>query len=632
MKSVLAAFLLLLAGIFQPAFAEKRLALVIGNSDYNTFRDLPAAANDAADISTALEDLGFEVTGGEDLDRVDMISEINEFVQQSLDADVAMVYYAGHGLQVDGNNFLVPTDAAIKTIGDLTASTVNLDEIMRALTDSKAIRLIFIDACRNNPLPEDVEQGRLPGLAPIENAEGFLVAYSTQPGNIALDGAGRNSPFAEALLSHIGQVGQNIASLMIAVRKDVIASTGGFQIPWESSSLTREFYFKSGDKDYNSDEALLFRLAGKDRDPAIMEAYLARYPKGAYVTDIRSMTADPAAQAGTADSGDLLWKLAREQRAKALIDIYLERFPNGTHRDEAKELQATLQREEKQGTPPAVLCETLTTHPNDATANVAGVSIQELVSNADRAVEACSVAITQYPEAPHYTALYARALAASGNMKQAITEYQSAADRGDLRALVSLGLMKQVGDGLSRDAEGAAALFEKAANGGSVDGAINLAVMLADGKQIQKNVPKAIKILKTAADQGSAVANYNLGALANRGAEGISGQAIDYFRRATELGYRRAFLQVAVLLDEGRVTKQDPAAAADALLRGVASDNGETLERVFNEAQGWTPDTLRQMQQQLKTAGYYDGQIDGRIGPGVRKALQQWRLQGPPAG
>ncbi len=631
MKRVLVAFLLLLAGAVQPALAEKRLALVIGNSDYATFRDLPAAANDAEDLSSVLEGMDFEVVGGEDLDRISMISAINDFVQRSLDVDVAMVYYAGHGLQVDGNNFLVPTDAAIKSVGDLAGSTVNLDEIMRALTESKAIRLIFIDACRNNPLPQDVQEGRLPGLAPIENAEGFLVAYSTQPGNIALDGAGRNSPFAEALLGHIGQVGQDIASLMISVRKDVIAATGGFQVPWESSSLTREFYFKPGDRDYMSDEALLFRLAGKDRDPAIMQAYLARYPKGSFVGDIRSMEAEPVPPGPNADSGDLLWTLAHEQRAKALVDIYLERFPNGSHRDEAKALQAALQREEKQGTPPAVLCETLTTHPNDATANVAGVSIQELVSNADRAVEACSVAISQYPEAPHYMALYARALAASGNMKQAVAEYQSAADRGDLRALVSLGLMKQVGDNLPRDPDGAAALFEKAANGGSVDGAVNLAVMLADGKQIERNVPKAIKILKVAADQGSAVANYNLGALANRGTEGIPGQAVDYFRRATELGYRRAFLQVAILLDEGRVAKQDTVAAADALLRGVASDNGETLERLFNEAQGWTPDTLKQMQQRLKTVGYYDGQIDGKIGAGVRKALQQWRLVGPPA-
>lgn len=631
MKRIFVALLLLFVCAGQPVFAEKRVALIIGNGDYTVFRHLPAAANDAADISSVLKGFGFDVTGGKNLDRAAMISAINNFAQKSLDADVAMVYYAGHGLQVDGNNFLVPTDAVIKELGDLPSATVNLDEIMRALAGTKAVRLIFIDACRNNPLPQDVQGGRLPGLAPIENAEGFLVSYSTQPGNIALDGAGRNSPFAEALLAHIGQAGQNIASLMIAVRKDVIASTGGFQVPWESSSLTREFYFVPGDRDYMSDEALLFRLAGKKRDPAIMQAYLDRYPNGAYAADVRSMQAHPTSQVDTADAAELLWKLAREQRAKALVDIYLKRFPQGAHIDEAKELQASLQREEEKGTPPAVLCEMLTMHPHDATANIPGVSIQELGLNAHRAVEACAIAIRQYPEAPHYIALYARALAASGDMKQAVEEYRLASDRGDLRALVSLGLMLQMGDGVPRDPLAAAALYEKAANGGSADGAVNLAVMLADGTEIEKNVAKAVKILKAAADRGSAFANYNLGVLADRGTEGMSGQSVEYFRRATQLGYRPAFLTLAILLDEGRATTQDPAAAADAILRGVASDDGETLDRFFSNAQDWTPETVKQLQQRLKTVGYYNGKIDAKVGSTLRQALQQWRLNGPPA-
>ncbi|WP_042777579.1 caspase family protein [Sinorhizobium fredii] len=633
MTKALLVLLFLLGTCLRAAAAENRLALVIGNSDYTMSRDLPAAARDAEDIGAALEGLGFQVIGGRDLDREEMVSAVDEFAKRSLNADSVLFYYAGHGLQVDGVNYLIPVDAELRAVQDLPGATVSLDSVMKTLSRSEAIRLIFLDACRNNPIPEEMMSGRGAGLASIENAAGFLVAYSTQPGNVALDGAGRNSPFAKALLSHIGKAGQDIASLMISVRRDVIAATGGFQVPWENSSLTRQFYFVPGDPDYMSPEALLFRLAGKERDRKIMEAYLSRYPEGVYAADIRSMQQQKPAPAEGEDvkSADLIWTIARSQRMKALVDIYLERFPTGAHRSEAVALQAALSEEEGPDASPGVLCEALATHPRDATANVAGVSLAELSRHADRAVEVCREAVRQFPEAPYYAALLARALAASGNMKEAIVQYRLAADRGDLRALVSLGLMMQVGDELPMDPAGAAKLYERAATGGSADGAINLAVMLAEGKLIEKNMKKAVRMLSSAAASGSAIANYNLGVLASRGTPAVPGRAADYFRQATRLGDPRGFMSLAILLDEGRGVARDPGAAADMLLRGIAADNGETLARLSRESRQWSPTTLRQLQVQLRAAGYYNGPIDALVGAGVRDALHRWRLLGPPA-
>ncbi|MBY3347973.1 caspase family protein [Rhizobium laguerreae] len=610
--------------------SDKRLALVIGNSDYTMFRGLPAAANDAVDISEALAGLGFSVVGGRDLDHVQMVSAVNEFARQSAEADVALVYYAGHGLQVDGVNYLIPVDVTIDSVDDLGAATVSLDAVMRALSETNAVRLIFLDACRNNPIPDDMIKGRRRGLAPI-NAAGFLVAYSTQPENVALDGAGRNSPFAEALLNHIGQAGQDIASLMISVRRDVIAATGGFQIPWENSSLTKEFYFVDGDRDYMSAEATLFRLAGKHRDPGIMAAYLQKYPKGAYVADVRALQSNSADAAGDEESEELIWNVGRSQRIKALVDLYLKRFPSGKHRADAEQLQAVLSREETPDTSPGVVCESLATHPRDATASMPGVTLPELASNAERAIRACEAAMQQFPDSPHYVALLARSLAAEGKMAEAVVQYKIAVARGDLRALVTLGLMMQMGDGVPRDPVGAAKLYERAANGGSPDGAINLAVMLADGQLIDKNVPKAVAILIAAADKGSALASFNLGVLAGRGTPGISVPAADYFRRATQLGDPRGFMPLAILLDEGRTVSKDPIAAADALLRGTAADSGDTVAHLLKEFQQWSVATRKEIQVRLSAAGYYNGPIDAKMGPSVREALQKWRLYGPPA-
>jgi uncharacterized caspase-like protein len=252
MLKCLAAFLtavIFLLGAFNPAAAEKRVALVIGNSAYQHTAALKNPSNDASDMATALRALNFDVIDGTDLTKDQMEQRIRAFAAKLAGADVGLFFYAGHGLQVDGKNFLAPVDAKLQSDTDLDFEAVELNLVLKQLERNSRISVVFLDACRDNPLASvlaagsrSLEIGR--GLARIEKAVGMMIAFSTQPGNVALDGEGRNSPFTGALLRHISNEGISINDVMIEVRNDVLKATDGKQVPWENSSLTGQFFFK----------------------------------------------------------------------------------------------------------------------------------------------------------------------------------------------------------------------------------------------------------------------------------------------------------------------------------------------------------------------------------------------------
>lgn len=249
---LLTAVLFFVLAVAPPAAAEKRVALVVGNSAYANAPALANPANDAADMARALTRLGFEVVLGRDLDKAQLDARVREFARALEGADVALLFYAGHGLQVAGRNYLVPVDAMLGRERDLDFETVDADFIIRQMERERETKtsIVFLDACRDNPLMRNLARsmgtrsaslGR--GLAPIDTGVGSFIAYSTQPGNVALDGEGRNSPFTAALVRHIGRPETDLAALMIGVRKDVLERTGGKQVPWDHSALTGAFYF-----------------------------------------------------------------------------------------------------------------------------------------------------------------------------------------------------------------------------------------------------------------------------------------------------------------------------------------------------------------------------------------------------
>ena len=236
-----------------PAAAEKRVALVVGNSAYKEVGALANPVNDANEISAALKSAGFEVILGVNVDKREFDTKVRNFADLLENADAAIFFYAGHGLQVAGRNYLIPVDAHLQGERDLDFDAVNLDFIMKQMELGRADKtnIVFLDACRDNPFAQNLARsmgtrsasiGK--GLAQVDTGVGTFIAYSTQPGNVALDGKGKNSPFTAALAKHVKEPGRDLTSVMIEVRKDVLAATGGKQVPWDHSALTGEFYFQ----------------------------------------------------------------------------------------------------------------------------------------------------------------------------------------------------------------------------------------------------------------------------------------------------------------------------------------------------------------------------------------------------
>jgi hypothetical protein len=241
-----------------PVSAIRRVALVIGNGAYAHVTPLPNPVNDARSIARSLRGIGFAVSEGIDLDRAAMQTTIREFLREAATAQVAVVYYAGHGVQVEGRNYLVPVDVALQAGGRMTDAMVEMDTIMAGLDDQVRTNILIMDACRNNPMATSattqvasanrgIQAGT--GLAAPASlgagstlGAGTLIAYATAPGQVALDGEGVNSPFSAALSRHIGTPGLEVQQMLTRVRAEVVAATKSRQVPWSNSSLLGEVY------------------------------------------------------------------------------------------------------------------------------------------------------------------------------------------------------------------------------------------------------------------------------------------------------------------------------------------------------------------------------------------------------
>lgn len=253
---LLAASSILFLMIGTLAAEARKVALVVGISEYETVADLRNAAGDASAISRTLASLGFDVTTRRDLGRDAFAASLMDFYRAAEGADAALFFYSGHGFQISGNNYIVPADAQFSDRASLGSHSLPLDEIAAELRGRSRHTLIFLDACRNDPLPPGLGQ-TADGLAPLDakrltpvNAGdgGTFVAFATEPGNISTDGKGAHSPFAAALIEHLPTRGISIADMMIRIRNAVQRETEGRQTPWDQSSLRSQFYF-------NPDEA-----------------------------------------------------------------------------------------------------------------------------------------------------------------------------------------------------------------------------------------------------------------------------------------------------------------------------------------------------------------------------------------
>jgi Flp pilus assembly protein TadD len=228
-----------------------RVALVIGNGAYANANSLPNPPNDARAVAKTLREMGFEVIEGTDLDRTGMERMIRDFLRKAPNARLTLLFYAGHGMQVDGKNYLVPTDARLAAPSDLGFETIELDKILAGLDDAARANIIILDACRDNPLARSFASrlgatrsasasGGLAGYATV--GTGTLIAFATAPGQTALDGNNANSPFTTALIKYLRTPGMEVNQMLTRVRVEVAGATANRQIPWANSSLLGDVY------------------------------------------------------------------------------------------------------------------------------------------------------------------------------------------------------------------------------------------------------------------------------------------------------------------------------------------------------------------------------------------------------
>jgi Caspase domain len=233
-----------------PAAADKRVALVIGNGAYRSVPRLPNPTNDAQDVAAALKRMNFETIVGLDLDRAGMDAAAIRFSRAAREADVALFYYSGHAMQFSGINYLAPVDAKLADEADLRLLT-RVDDIVADLQRAKNLRILILDSCRDNPLAEELKRSIgttrgvsiQRGLAKIDSPEGVILAFATQAGRTAADGAGRNSPYTTAFLKHI-EAQEEIGAVFRKISADVYTATQQSQLPELSLSLIGEFYLK----------------------------------------------------------------------------------------------------------------------------------------------------------------------------------------------------------------------------------------------------------------------------------------------------------------------------------------------------------------------------------------------------
>ncbi len=296
-KPLLVAALLL---VCQPAFAEKRVALVLGNSAYQNVPPLANPTNDAALVAARLKEAGFDVVDSRhDLSALETRRALRDFEDSARDADIAVIYYAGHGIEVDGTNYLIPVDAKLERDSDVYDEALSLDRVLVAVEPAKKLRLVILDACRDNPFARTMRRAVASraissGLAKIEpTSPNTLIAYSAKAGSTALDGDSKNSPFTTALANHLTTPGLDVRKAFGFVRDDVLKATSNRQEPFVYGSLGGDDVAlvpavaapaPQAAANPQADARRDYELALQVGNKAALTAFLAQYPDGFYAS------------------------------------------------------------------------------------------------------------------------------------------------------------------------------------------------------------------------------------------------------------------------------------------------------------------------------------------------------------
>ncbi|PKU25846.1 caspase family protein [Telmatospirillum siberiense] len=483
--------------------AERKVALVIGNGAYRNTTPLTNPSHDAELIGGTLTQLGFSLVGGApliDADKATMEQAIREFGRQLQGGAVGLFYYSGHGIQVNGSNYLIPVTADVARDVDVKYELVDVGIVLDEMTHAgNRLNIVILDACRNNPFGKRGMRSVSSGLGQVVAPAGTVIGYATQPDNVAADGTGSNSPYTTALAAALRKPGLDLFGMFNEVGLQVKQATSGQQQPWLAASpVEGQFYFSGA----------------------------------------------PAGSAPVADPDTVYWDNIKSSASSSDFQDYLSRFPQGQFASLAKRKLLTD-------------CDALAAAPNDPDKLSAGVAPAAMDTR--RAIAACRTV----PGDARADYLLGRAYEVAGQFDGAATAYRRSADQDYGTAQAALGALYDTGRGVATDPAEAIRWYRKAAGQGIAAAQTALGMHYEMGRGIAKDEGEAGRWYRKAAEQGYAPAQAALGQLYSTG-HGVArdeAEAVRWFRKAAEQGIVPAQTRLGEAYGEGVGVPRDAAEA-----------------------------------------------------------------------
>ena len=549
-----------------PAWAAKRVALVIGNSTYRNVPRLDNPSNDAKLMARTLLGLGFELVGGGaqvDLDKPHFDAALQSFSNEVQGADVGLFYYAGHGLQVGGRNFLVPVEANPTKEADVYLQMVDTQIVLSQMEGAGTkLNIVLLDACRNNPFGVAGLRATGGGLAQMQAPEGTLISYATQPGNVALDGAKGDSPYTMAVAETISRPGLGLFDAFNEVGLSVKRATGGAQQPWLASSpIEGRFSFAEPAPAVATADG-----AGAAPIPVASPTPVASSPPVAKPTPVASpapATPEPVQTLASARSAD--------QPAAAPTQI----AALGGQQAAAPPIT---------GAAAVAECDRLAAGPSDATrpAGVPGIGFKDM--DGVKAVAACRAALAEQPTTPRIMFELARAIdKVQGPNDEAGGLMRKAATAGDPAAMYSVGYSFESGQSGKRDFAEALRWYRKSADGGSGIAMHRLGLVYEGGESVPQDRVEALRWYRKAADAGSPLGMIDVGRAYESNDFGVAKdpvEAVRWFRKAAEAGASNAMERLGEAYIRGHGVARDPVAGARWLRQAADAGNTVAMRRL----------------------------------------------------
>ncbi len=603
---------------------DRRVAFVVGNSAYQSVASLPNPKNDADAVAKSLRASGFEVITALDLAQVGFEQEFERFIRSMNGADVSVFYYSGHGFQVGGDNRIVPVDAMLQSSSDMEVETISLRTIVSYMQSNSKTQLIYLDACRNNPFPsrqfyvgnDNELQMTSVGLAAADGALGSLVAYSTQPGDVAVDGLGDKSPFTDAFLKRSFRLGVEVSAALEKVTEDVWNATQQRQRPYIKNALTQPVYLKLPALQLSPSSVSLQADAGTalkvgsaptegmeqlevEMSSAMVLANLMaerfksprRVPIGigaiSMLEDFSQSRSGPettitlasAPVSGTVSLDGATMVEGSTFPESVLRQLSFEPAIGAEGKNESLSFAVASSMSPETASfslaiePYINACDSVAAEPFDLQGINPGVPFADL--EIAQALEVCTQAVGDYPSSARYRYQLGRTYLAQGNIEAALDSLRKAADQGHVRALYQLGYMHQRGLGVPKDQTEANRLFQLASDKGDPLAMAALGRNHANGIGLPKDLKTAVALMNRAAELGYAEALSDLGTLHADGNDVTPNpdRGVRFFQAGFARNDAASTRKLAQSFRDGMSVRKDVPTAAALFKRAAVSGN-----------------------------------------------------------